>query len=92
MSDFINRMATLRWLTLGLLILFSVNSLCTTIVAVMVDATWSDLTGTQKFIRYCLVAGNWTGTLIAFFTNTGKKIQRGETLFDDDPPPDKIKL
>lgn len=73
----------LYWLAIASLIFYSLDSIATAIVSVMIDAVWSDLDGTQKFLRVCLVVKAWASTMLAFFSTTIQKAQKNELPFQD---------
>ncbi len=50
--------------------LFSVNALASVIIAALVGAEWSALSGQQKFLICVAVIANWTGLILVF-------VQRG---------------
>ncbi len=68
-------------------ILYSMDSIATAFVSVMIDTSWSDLDGTQKMIRIALICKAWASAMLAFFTNVGKKLQNDQPLFSDEPKP-----
>src|SRR5271166_5873596 len=59
-------------------ILFSLNSLSTCIVASLLNADWSDLSGTKKVILCIAIVGNWTGSLMAFLSKTMARMEAGK--------------
>jgi len=65
-------------------ILYSLDSIATAFVSVMIDTQWSELDGTQKWIRVALIAKAWASSMLAFFTNVGKKIQSDQPFFNGD--------
>lgn len=68
-------------------VLYSLDAITTAFVSVMIDTSWSDLTGTQKWIRVALICKAWASSMLAFFTNVGKKLQNDKPLFDDETNP-----
>lgn len=63
-------------------ILFSINALATAIVASFMNAEWSQMSPTSKFLLIIVVLQNWTGTMIAFFNKTLSRIEKGSFLID----------
>ena len=62
-------------------ILYSLDAIATAFVSVMIDTQWSELDGTQKLIRVALISKAWASSMLAFFTNVGKKLESDEPLF-----------
>lgn len=65
-----------------MIVLFSLNSLCTAIVASFMNTEWSTLTPTSKILLITVVLQNWTGTLLAFFNKTMSRIESGKSPFE----------
>lgn len=65
----------LWYMTIFFFVFYSVDSICTAVVSVMIDATWSELSGTQKWIRVCLIFKAWASSMLALMTNAAKRIQ-----------------
>ena len=63
-------------------ILFSINSLLTTLIASLVNADWDAMNGQSKLLLYFVVGANWTGTMLAFMSKNSKKLEDGD-LPDD---------
>ena len=57
-------------------VLFSVNSLCSCIVAAMAGSVWSNLQTQEKFTVIVAIVGNWTGTIMALFSKAAKKVEQ----------------
>lgn len=66
--------------------LFSVNSLCTCIVASMAGSVWHNLGTQEKFTVIVAILGNWTGTIMAFISKTAQKIEKGELPIEEPAP------
>ena len=63
--------------------LFSVNSLLTCFVAAFTGPNWNTMSNQQLCLTYAMIVVNWTGTIMAFVKQTGKKIESHQPLFDD---------
>jgi hypothetical protein len=63
-------------------VLFSINSLLTTLIASLVNADWSVMNGQSRLLLYFVVGANWTGTMLAFMSKNSKKLEDGD-LPDD---------
>lgn len=73
------KVQVLIWkLTILLFFLFSLDAIFTAFVSVMIDISWSDLSGTQRWIRVALIGKAWASAMIAFFTNAQRKIRDNE--------------
>ena len=59
-------------------VFYSIDAIATAFVSVMIDTTWDQLTGTQRWIRVALIMKAWSTAMLAFFTNSAKKIQANE--------------
>lgn len=64
-------------------VLFSVNALCTSVMAALTGADWATLDPQSKFMICVAILGNWTGTIMAFMSKAAKKIESGQLPFDD---------
>lgn len=60
-------------------ILFSVNALCTSVMASLMGTNWAQLGEQQKFEICIAVAANWTGTIMAFLSKASGKIASGKS-------------
>jgi hypothetical protein len=66
-------------------VLFSLNSLGTSILASLTGANWAELDGQSKFMIVMAVLVNWTGTIMAFISKQSARIkQTGEILPSND--------
>lgn len=65
-----------------MIVLFSINSLTTAIVASFMNTDWSTLSPTSKWLLVTVVVQNWTGTLLAFFNKTLSRIESGKSPFE----------
>jgi hypothetical protein len=74
------------------IVLFSINSLATAIVASFMNNEWFNMSYTTRFLVVVIVIQNWTGTLLAFFNKSVSNVESGKTIFDvpvtpkQDPP------
>ncbi len=64
-------------LVITYVVLFSINSLATAIVASFMNTEWSDLSATSKFILIVVILQNWSGTLLALFNKAAAEVQSG---------------
>lgn len=93
MSEWLSRQLRNKWLlniTVLLFIFFSLDAIATAFVSVMIDTTWSELTGTQKWIRVALILKAWASAMMAFLTNSAKKLEHGDLPIDE-PPKEPLK-
>ena len=84
MSEMLNRAKTsiLEWrMAICWFILFSVNSLATCLIASLVNCNWSQMDAQAKLLMALTVLANWTGTIMAFVSKAGSRIQQGQPLF-----------
>jgi sterol desaturase/sphingolipid hydroxylase (fatty acid hydroxylase superfamily) len=77
MIEMLNKAKT-QWLAYRMavawFVMFSVNSLCTSILASLTGAKWDSIDWQQKFLICVSVLGNWTGTIMAFFSKQSQKM------------------
>lgn len=66
-------------------VLFSVNALCTSIVASMAGCVWGNLGTQEKFTIVMAIIGNWTGTIMAYISKSSKKIEPEENTEPKQP-------
>lgn len=79
MSETVKNIKTTAWewrIACFWFLLFSLNSLCTSIMASLVNANWTDMDRQSKFLMIIAVMGNWTGTIMAFISQQAKRIQK----------------
>lgn len=65
-------------ITLLWAVFFSFNALGTSVLAAIVNVDWSKLNTQAKVIIFIIIFVNWSGTMIAFFTQSAKKIEDGQ--------------
>ena len=65
-------------------VLFSVNSLCTCIVASMAGCVWDNIGPQDKFTMVVAIAGNWTGTIMAFVSKESSRIKKTGEIFPEE--------
>lgn len=70
-------------MTIVWIALFSINSLCTCVVASMAGSVWSLCDTQTKFTMIVAIIGNWTGTMMAYMKQNLKKIEKGQLPFDE---------
>lgn len=54
--------------------LFSLNSLCTAIIAALTGTVWNELDGQAKFLIILAIFVNWSGTIMAFLSKAAQKM------------------
>jgi hypothetical protein len=89
MSDMIKNAKAMMWewrVAAFWFFLFSVNTLFTSITAALVGTDWATLDAQSKFMIFIAVAGNWTGTIMAFISKQAGRIQKTGLPF---PAPDE---
>ena len=87
MSDTINkaRLALIEYkMAIFWFCLFSVNSLCTCIVASLVNCNWSQMDGQAKILFFLTVIANWTGTVMAFVSKQASRIKQTGEIFSSE--------
>jgi hypothetical protein len=70
--------------------LFSVNALCSALMIALANVTWGALDGQGKFMIVVALAWNWTNTIMAFISNSARRIKQTGELFpstDESPAP-----
>lgn len=70
----------LHRITIGWVLLFTINSLATSIMAALTGAQWSDLDEQSKFMICVAVMANWTGVLAAFFNQAASRLRDGRDI------------
>lgn len=60
--------------------LFSVNSLCTAVMASLTGSHWATLDAQSKFMICLMVTLNWTGTIMAYISKQSQRIQQGKSF------------
>ena len=66
--------------------LFSVNSLCSALLLALTNAVWADMDGQSRFLVIVGVIFNWTNIIMAFISNSARRIKETGELFPSDPP------
>lgn len=64
------------------ILLFSMNSLASAVIASFMNTDWSALTTTAKFLLICVIFQNWTGVMLAFFNKSISRVEQGKELID----------
>ena len=62
------------------IVLFSLNSLSSAIIASFLNTDWQTLKATAKFILVVVILQSWTGTMLAFFNKSLARVEKGEPL------------
>jgi hypothetical protein len=70
--------------------LFTINSLCSSITIALTNATWNTMDGQSKLLVFIGVIWSWTGTIMAFISNSASRIKQTGELFpaNDSKPTD----
>lgn len=79
MKDVINKAMQIRIAILYFL-LFSLNSLMTSIIMSFLNTDWETLTSQKRFLLICVIMQSWTGTILAFMYKTATKVQEGKSI------------
>jgi len=58
--------------------LFSVNALCSCIIAAFTNATWEDMLWPKRILTGIAILGNWTTVLMAFLSKTVARMESGK--------------
>lgn len=58
--------------------LFTVNSLCSSIMGCLVGAYWSNMAAQDRFMMIVAIVAQWTSVMMAFMYNAASKVQHGE--------------
>lgn len=80
------RATTVHRILIGVLVLFSVNSLCTSALGALSGMDWATSTTQVKVQVVISIVGNWTGVLLAFFRTSLAKIFKGDPLSETAAP------
>ncbi len=65
-------------ITIVWFILFSINSLCSSIIVGVTGKYWSQIDVQDKFVICVAITMNWTGLVMAFLYQAAKKVRDGE--------------
>lgn len=60
-------------------VLFSINALCSCIVAAFTNATWEDMLWPKRVLTAIAIVGNWTTVLIAFYSKAVARMEAGKS-------------
>lgn len=60
-------------------VLFSVNALCSCIIAAFTNATWEDMLWPKRVLTAIAIVGNWTTVLLAFYSKTVARMEAGKS-------------
>ncbi len=72
---------TLR-MAIAFAVLFSIQSLCTCIVASFVNTSWDEMSPFKHTMVIIAILGNWTTTLMAFLSKTMARLEAGQPPID----------
>jgi len=78
----IGRGASRYRLVIFYIVLFSLNSLASAVIASFMNTDWAALTGTAKFLLLCVIFQSWTGTMLAFFNKSLSRVEQGQSLIE----------
>lgn len=68
-------------------VLFTVATLCTSILGALSGTDWDALNGQAKFMICTSILATWSGTMVAFFDRTISKLSpEGDPLANNDAP------
>ena len=84
MSDMIESTRVKIWefrMAIMWFFLFSVNALCSCMIAALTGAKWHELDAQSKFMIVVAITGNWTGTIMAFVSKQAQRIQKSGLPF-----------
>ena len=74
---------TLAWkIQLTWFVLFSVNALCSSIMAALAGKYWSTIDVQDKFIAVVSIVANWSSVIMAFLYQAAQKANRGEPILN----------
>lgn len=73
-------------MTLVWFILFSVNTLCSSMMAGLAGKYWSQMNPEDRFIMVVAIVMNWTGSIQAFLYQAINRVQHGGGLL----PPETV--
>lgn len=82
MKDTINTLLLHR-ITIGWLVLFTANSLFTSVMAALAGTDWASSDAQTKFLIIVAILANWTGVLMAFFNQAASRVRRGDSLLQE---------
>lgn len=76
-------------ITIGWLLLFTGNSLFTSIMAALAGTDWGTSDRQTRFLIVISILANWTGVLMAFFNQAASRIRGGRDILAEGttPPP-----
>ena len=70
------KLANMAWvLSIMYIILFSIGSFTTSAMAALTGKHWSSLSGTDRVIIICAIAGNWSNSMLAFINQAITRIR-----------------
>ena len=61
-------------------VLFSINALCTCVMAAFMNTSWDEMTPFKHFIICVAILGNWTTLLMAYLSKTVARLESGKGL------------
>lgn len=56
-------------------VVYSLNALATATVAALLNISWSELSGTKRFLIVVGIIGNWSGTMLALFNKARAELE-----------------
>lgn len=72
--------------------LFSVNALCSAILAGLTGKYWSQVDPQDRFLIIIAITMNWTGTIQAFLFSAVKNMQQGKSILQGGPGDDSTTM
>jgi hypothetical protein len=77
MDQTVKKVALYR-IAIGWAMLFSLNALGTAILGAIVNVDWAKLNTQAKSIIFITTFVNWSGTMMAFFSQAAKRLEEGQ--------------
>jgi len=59
-------------------VMFSLQALCTCIIASLSNVKWNQLEAQSKFLIVLMIFGNWSTTMMAFLSKTVARLEAGK--------------
>lgn len=86
MSEIVKATQASIWelrMAIGYFLLFSLGSLCTAIMASLVNSDWSAMNGQSKFLLFVAIIGSWINTILAFVSKQANRIKQTGEFFPE---------
>lgn len=75
---------SVKTLNIAYFFLFSFNGLCTAIQLAFLNAEWSTMSSTSRFLVVTAIFQNWTGTMLAFMFKAINRVEHGKAIIGED--------